>query len=127
MNSLSWLLYMADVLPSLAGFVVFVGSLAGIASAFAWVIGGINAKEIDHDGELRFPGAVWVRDSGPRMLATSIFVIVLGLLVPTTNTFYMIAGSQAGQVVVESEEAQELFDRMERLIDQQLDAYEAPE
>lgn len=110
MNSLSWLLYAADALPSIAAFAAFAAVLIGIAcTIFSFML------ILCHEGD-NPPKFYWGTWAAPFVLCA-----LLSTLIPSQETIYLIAASEIGEQVVETPEAQETFDRLQRLVDQELD------
>ena len=122
MNGLSWLLYFADVLPSISAFVGTGAGILGFTGLVAWIGGGAFANASDEDSD-DYRLAHWWEIMGRKFFLVCVAVVPLTLLIPDTQTFYLIAASEAGEVVVESDEAQMLFDRVTAIIDQELDSF----
>lgn len=120
MNSLSWFLYLAEVLPSLAKTVgVFTGVLiVGITlvSFFRTMAVlesgmGLSARKVEYKSIWGFWGK------------TVIPLLILGTLmtlIPSRDTIYLIAGSEAGEAVVTSEAGQEILNDIQEVIRYQL-------
>jgi MFS family permease len=109
MNSLSWMIYLAEVagnLRSMAALGLFIGApLAGFGLA-VWAI----------EGKI---GPAW------RACLSIYIFFVAGLLVtaafmPSSRTIYMIAASEAGETVVTSPEAKEILNDLRELIRRKL-------
>lgn len=121
MNSLSWFLYLADVLPSLASTVgvpaVIVAICAPIAVGFVWMMSQDSGAPQD------------IRDNITKALKATIFklvpacfvLIVLASLVPSKETIYLIAGSEASEFVVTSDYGQEVLGDIKSIIEAQLE------
>lgn len=109
MNNLSWLIYAADVSEK-------VSSAFGLIATFVGVMGGI--------GIIVLWAAVILEKEpkSPAIYATAIwfFIMVvslpLSLLTPSSKTIYMIAASEAGETIVTSPEAREIFDDLKEVI-----------
>ena len=107
MNSLSWLIYMAQILTSLGYLFITLGTLALLAT-----IGGavcmIVFTTFEHDKEAfaktNRRGRVIVSIFAPM---TVIFILV-GNLLPDKDTLYAIAASQLGEQIVSSGDAKAL-------------------
>lgn len=126
MNSLSILLYIADVLYTLTG--VLTGILI-----FGWIIyavGMLAYKMWSND--------TWSSDEPETKIAKkkarernilpkqkwfwlSGLVILFLTLVPSKDTFYMIVASEAGETVVNTPEAKEIMSDVKEIIDIQLE------
>ena len=126
MNSLSILLYVADVLYTLTG--VLTGILI-----FGWIIYALGmlaykmwsndtwssdapeikaAKKKARERNI-LPKQKWFWLSG--------LVILFLTLVPSKDTFYMIVASEAGETVVNTPEAKEIMSDVKEIIDIQLE------
>lgn len=110
MNNLSWLMYLADVLPNVQAFLVAF-------SIFSFVFGMFVATYIAHDlkgkGKAFFFGAF-----------TTVFALlcmVTATLLPSPKTVYLIAGSEAGEMVVQTEEGQQVISDVKEILQNQID------
>lgn len=116
MNDLSWFLYLADVLPNTAnslGAAGFVVSVFGGVGLVAWK----GIFEIHKDGYYDlvdvpkgFWWAWWV----------FFFLFVISHFIPSKETIYLIAGSEAGEAVATSETGQEILNDIQQVIKHQL-------
>ncbi|MBC8718412.1 hypothetical protein [Ochrobactrum sp. Marseille-Q0166] len=113
MNTLSWLLYLADVAGSakpMFGFIAFmVGLMGGAGVVVLWVISAIEDIE-------KLPATIvtviWVLITIPSL--------ALAILIPSKDTIYLITASQAGEVVVKSDEAKEIMSGLRDIIKEQI-------
>jgi hypothetical protein len=109
MNNLSWTLYLAEVIPSLGtAAVIFSG-------AWGLVCGGI----------LIVWTVAWMDEAAPKpWYGTFITVLsistAVAVLTPPKETIYLIAGSQAGEYVANTPEAQEILDDIRQIIRMQV-------
>ncbi len=111
MNSLSWFLYLADIIPML-GFII------GQAVIVVIVLGGIGMAfwffaTLDDDD---FP-----KPPFKRFFAVVIVMGLIGVLTPSKQTIYLIAGSEAGEYVVTSPEGQEIINDIKAIIKSQIE------
>lgn len=110
MNQLSWFLYLADIIPNIgvAATILLVivliagGPLMG-GWSYAWVEGEIKARP-------------WYGT----FFCTILTLTVISVLVPSKETIYLIAGSQAGEYVVNTPQAQEILSDIHQIIRLQL-------
>lgn len=112
MNQLSWLLYWADILPSLA----ILGSIAAVITLVVHVVTGGFAKAGDPDAKAAHEATRFARWLAPLM-------IVLGLsshLVPEKETFYLIAGSEMGETAINTPEFQKIRKVVNTYLDEAL-------
>lgn len=116
MNSLSWLLYAADVSDSidwLFNIIQFVSVFGG----FFWLFAALLMAESDADAGA---WAVW-RKTGYALLAPAFFgSVLLGSLVPEKDTIYAIAASEMGEEVVKSETAGKAMKALNAWLDRQI-------
>jgi hypothetical protein len=115
MNSLSWFLYLADTLPNIGGFAIFIAILFGFVSTLYVVAKGL-ANSGDNDAKAFV--SVPVVGYSPLIFVLAVFVAIL---IPSKDTIYLIAGSEAGQFVVETPEAQEILNDVKDIIRLQLE------
>lgn len=101
MNSLSWFLYFADVIPNIAKIFYGIG-FSSIAVFVLWVL-------------------YW-----KPFLIVSVFSFLVSAFIPNTETIYMIAGSELGETAITSERGQRVADKIEAYIDLQLDSAKTP-
>ncbi len=105
MNTLSWFLYLIDVignLSTLLGFVLMAGLICVI---FATIMGSVVSDGEIWTTEEWLPYRKWYK----RLWIVLIVCSIISVLIPERRTFYMIAASEAGEVVVKSPEAQEMM------------------
>lgn len=104
MNTLSWFIYWADVLPSFAkGF----GTLFLFCFLFSVFISGYqliknNCKKY-----------IWM----PLLCA---FMLLLSSFIPSQNTLYAIAASEMGEDVYKSEQGQKIVKQLSDWVETQL-------
>lgn len=108
MNSLSWLIYLCSVLPSLSFLFVGVG-FAGLVAYFVGV--GIWSGETgtNHFKSTKLLGII------PAVL------LLIATLIPSERALYMIAASEMGETVVTSEAGQEVFNELKDTVMYQLE------
>lgn len=112
MNSLSWLLYAADVAQGIK-----VGG--GIAATFM-VVGGVAAMPMsflagetyyfyteDEKEEARArPGII--RDVAKKVIIGGVILLSVGAVLPSRTTIMLIAASEVGETILASPQAQEI-------------------
>lgn len=116
MNGLSWVLYLADVSGQIATFFSGVGILCGFTIFGLLVFGNMyNHDMAPHEDKLDVTG----------MLKKAAIIGGISFLVqaviPSKETFYLIAGSEAGEAVVTSEQGQRIITTIGEVIEQQLE------
>lgn len=117
MNKLSWLLYWADTLPSLVHGVGKVFTFLGIQSFFVLVIHLVVSSDVSYcDAGRPLKFALWT-------LPLCILLALSCNLVPSKDTFYMIAASEAGEAAIQTPE----FTKTRQLINKWLDEQIKPD
>jgi len=108
MNNLSWLLYWADVLPS------FAANLQGFAITTLVASAAITFIRCLFDERLFIPRfAYWT-------VPVAIASILLTTFVPSKQTFYLIAGAEVSEKIVDTPE----FNKVRAVINQWLDDHQ---
>lgn len=117
MNSLSWFLYLADVIGNVRGVLILFAIIFGAVTLFWLFAKGCVAADDDESAKkfahfMRF--APWIFVS----------VTFLVAIIPSRDTIYLIAGSEAGEAVVTSEAGQEILNDIKEVIQFQLSEME---
>lgn len=101
MNSLSWLLYLAEVSDSAKGILIIMA----IAGVFALVFSWMPFMFRDED-----PGdwVKWLMTVPKRSAWIVALGVVIFVLAPSRNTIMLIAASEVGETVLASEQAQQI-------------------
>lgn len=115
MNSLSWFLYFADVVGNVQGLLIVAAIFSVFVIVFAALtFGHEQGKYGDKD----------LAKLARRFAKVSVVVCTLSALtaalIPTTQTIYLIAGSEAGEAVVTSPEGEEILSNIKDVIKHQL-------
>lgn len=115
MNGLSWLLYFADVLPNASSAAMFFGVVSTAVFAVVTLITLLTDKGDTSDGWEAFSPKLktW---SGWMAAA----LITVSIMIPTKDTFYLIAASEGAEVVVTSDAAKEMMGDVQTIISLQL-------
>ncbi|MBL4795774.1 MAG: hypothetical protein JKY50_00010 [Oleispira sp.] len=109
MNSLSWFLYLADMLPAL-------GLTCGLLAGFGAVVYPITIMWLNDFGRERGDYTVNFKV----MASVIALLMVVAVIIPSKSTIYLIAGSEAGEAVVTSVEGQEILNDIKTIIKQQI-------
>jgi hypothetical protein len=112
MNGLSWFLYLAEVVGKLgiiSAFTSFVGIFCAIGMFFWWT----HYEEVGKGRKEPKPPV-------KGFLIVWLTALTLYVVVPTQQTIYLIAGSQAGEAVATSETGQEILNDIQEVIKHQL-------
>lgn len=117
MNSLSWLIYLADVLPSLGGILSFAAYPAIIATVI-FTIGFFSTLGESEKEE---------HDFAARILKTAVTVALIcglfGALFPSKQTIMMIAASEFGEKIATTDKAKNLGGKSYQALDKFLSEY----
>lgn len=106
MNTVSIFLYMSSVLPSI-GLLLQVFGLMGVTIFFI-----MGAFSITDGGRCEYPFHGWnVGDYKPNwpVLIVGLVMLFFSTFIPDRETILFIAGSELSEVVVTSEEGQEMY------------------
>lgn len=134
MNRLSWLIYWADVLPSVSSFVaLFAGLLTllfGGLSVFFFFAKDETTKIYRFNDAQNFKEEILVPSDvakaaksvwwAPYAVLVSLLVWCGAFFVPEKETFYLIAASETGEEVLNTPEAAKLRGILNKWLDDQL-------
>lgn len=124
MNSMSWFLYLADVIPPIGTALMFVAVGSMI---FMFAVAG--AAVMNDDLATKYP-SVSKKEAAEADVAFSflkqgkwwafiIIIMLVGTLIPSQKAMYLIMGSEVGEAAIASEPGQ----RVQDLINKKLDEY----
>lgn len=126
MNTLSILLYLSEVVYSLAsvsitGLILFwLGYFLYTFCQKGWadvIYSSDNPELVKKKKEVQLKS---VMPPKKYFLWTAV-VVFLNVLIPSKETFYMIVASEAGEVIVKTPEAQELMKDVREVLDAQIE------
>jgi len=110
MNSLSILIYFAEILPNI-GFLLVLSLFIGMLCYGIYLIVTLVHSDQTYENRSTYLGrAVLV------FLATGL----VAALIPSKETIYLIAGSEAGEMVVSSDAGQDILSDIQEIIEFQL-------
>jgi len=111
MNSLSWLIYAAEVVSNLKGVLVVAAIGSALVIGICSLVAGLNAEFGGEEGEWKkYIRYAWI------VVAFALSAAVL----PSTKTVYLIAASEAGEAVVTNPDAIEMMTDLKAIIKQRL-------
>lgn len=123
MNTLSWFIYFADIVENFSVFLYTFGWLSLIVFAsVCTLLPGKNGKSM-----FPFNGLMDGKRPPYGFGVLGIGLIFLAALIPGTQTIYLIAGSEAGEMVVTSETGKEILSDIQDVIKHQLDTLKTSE
>lgn len=120
MNNLSLLVYLAEIIPNLS----IALALTAVATVILYLIKVFNVA--DNNNNVKNYSRIYPdlrAMQSPSMTPTIVMVVcfvLLAILLPSKSTIYLIAGSEAGETVVKSPEAQEIMNDIQTIIKQQI-------
>jgi len=118
MNTLSWLLYLADV----------VGNVSGVAWAIFWLLAvwaglcGIAAV-IYTDNMEKEKAEQSLKNMGKKIISLILPALIL-VITPSERTVYLIAASEMGEKVINTEAAKKVEHYLTELIENSGDSSE---
>lgn len=123
MNDLSWLLYLADVLPAFSGGVGVVGALISIAALIGLAVNIIMSIYGEGDAsDAEEVKAMSQKLAFFRWLFPCALLLSLSTnLVPSKETFYAIAVSEMGEELLKSPEIGKARKALNNWLDDQLE------
>lgn len=115
MNTLSWFLYLADVINTVQGVFIF-GGVASILflGAKTIYVTSFNDMSINRDRQKPLP-SFW------KNISLAMLMFALAGLIPSKETVYMIAGSELGETAVTSERGERIMNDIETILDLQIE------
>lgn len=116
MNTLSWLIYAAEVSDRASGVFVFLALMFGLGGIP--VIGMLFAAWVDKYGPIKSGIGPFTALVAYLMLETAFLTGAVGL--PSKATIYMIAASEAGEQIVTSPDAIEMMGDLKAIIKKRL-------
>ena len=129
MNSLSWLIYLAGVTDGVGGFLTFITVVIMIATVIFGIVTLALLNETDACRRSNPPE--WTANRrvvrknmlgvATKLLACGILIGLLSAIVPSRQTVLLIAASEIGERVVNSEKMARVGDRMTAVIDPSID------
>tara|TARA_Y100000780_G_C13669839_1_gene411956 strand:- start:1038 stop:1394 length:357 start_codon:yes stop_codon:yes gene_type:complete len=112
MNSLSWVLYLADIIGSFANTIGFF-SFFGIVFIFGLTLFfGFQCDTGDREA------GTWTKPLGYLWIPILCFILIS--FVPSKQTIYMIAASEVGETVVNNPQTQSMVNDLSSLIQKKL-------
>ncbi len=108
MSDIIWLVYMADVLPSLSVVLIWAAVLLGLFYIGEWLVYGISEGNHCVNKHHYFIGA-------------SFALFLLSAFIPTKQTIYMIGGIEASKQLASTIGNSELASKTMQVLNQELD------
>ena len=107
MNAFSWLIYAADRANGVSFLFGLLGLLAAALCLLLTIFKHVGAQD-------------WKGLTKPWLLALTAFLWFISAAIPSRDAFYLIAGSEVGQRIVESPGTQEILGDVKDIITKEL-------
>lgn len=128
MNSLSWMLYLADVAQSASGFLGFVTILGGIVGAGSWAARlALGSSPTIYSWDDKEAKTAEHRELVGIAKKASIYLPIaalatgtLSVAIPTKDTIYAIAASEMGEQALKTPTADKAFKALNAWLDRQI-------
>ena len=126
MNKLSLVIYLADTLPRFASVLLTCGIITIAVIAAITLTRMISKSEHTDSYTKRYHKDMYEYYTNldvtyyVKYIWIGVFLLLVSALVPSKETFYLIAGSEAGEYVVQSEEGREIIEDIQEVIKLQL-------
>lgn len=115
MNDLTWFLYLVDISQNIAPLVVMFG-IAMLVIGFVIPPKGVQPFSFDHKYPLEGIGRL------KNVFIGWCVAVIFVCLIPSEETMYMMAASEAGEAALTSPQGKEVLDKIDLIIKNQLDA-----
>lgn len=112
MNTLSWMIYLAEVAGNAQGFLIAATLSTALALTVATVVFAAAGSVGDAEE------SAWKKPV--RLLWIPTVCGLLSVFVPSTKTLYMIAASETGEVIASTPEAKEMLGDLKDVIRKKL-------
>ena len=106
MNSLSWMIYLADTLDTVRS-IFGQSATVGILFYGLWVVLPFRHMLADMEGAKARPVSVWP-------FAVLFGILIVSAAIPRKETIYLIAASEIGAKAAETEMARDVYDIVRR-------------
>lgn len=117
MNSLSWMIYLADVAGGLDWLLTGLAVIA-LIGGLIWVVVGCCAASDDEFGPNGWKA--WRRVGWAALLPSFLFGVVAGSLIPSSETVYAIAASEVGETALNSDTGNKAVRALNAWLDRQI-------
>lgn len=123
MNSLSWLLYFADILPAIAGawaVIAFFALLGWIAITIVRLFEGDPQHANTRENPFQRGWYVHIPKIQQLFFWVATILGVISYSIPSKDTFYLIIASEGAEVIVTDESAKKMFQDVQSIVSLQL-------
>lgn len=122
MNNLSWILYAADVFFQFGHIILAFGIITVIVFSLVTLIFVGNyfdnyySRYSDDDDKQKGLKFLGYAKYCMRFVIMGVSLMIVSSFIPSQKTMYMIAASEMGEVVVNSQQAKDTLDNVQRII-----------
>jgi hypothetical protein len=123
MNSLSWLLYFADILPAMAeawSVIAFFALLGWIAITVVRLFEDDPANANTKDNPFQRGWYTHIPKIQQLFFWTATILGIVSYSIPSKDTFYLIIASEGAEVIVTDESAKKMFQDVQSIVSLQL-------
>lgn len=113
MNNITWFIYLIDVFSTLDKAVSFLALMGMIASVMALFVSMIVPTNHSDYG--------LAKTTAKRTIVATIIFGLLAVLTPSTQTMYLMLGSEATEDILQSETGKKVYDAINKRLDDYLD------
>lgn len=134
MNSLSWLIYAAEVFARVSVTLVFTAIVCCVAALVTAIVARLNMSDLSRDSRYapnserdsyatKYDFLESVQNTWPlRLVKYAVFCLALSLPIPSSSTVYMIAASEMGEKIATTPEAREMLSDLRQIVSGKLRA-----
>lgn len=131
MNSLSWFIYLADILGNVSGVLTTFAVLGILSGAFGILVGKFvvwdTRGHTDSKKEELANSRTLIGNYGLRFFVLGMIFAFVAMIIPSSKSMYMIAGSEIGETVVTHPETVEVYHEVRDIILDKLREYNIKE
>lgn len=120
MNNLSFILYLSEVLPNVGVVATIVLVISATASIIFFLFKTLITLDSPRNDASALRYITYYSKTLKVFAITAIIACVLVVFIPSKEAVYLIAASEAGEMVVTSETGKELLSDISEVLDAQL-------
>jgi len=124
MNSLSWTIYLAEAIDSLNTFLAATFWAGMVGGTILYLVGISAGDEPSYESsahkERRRSAKDKYRNVGRKAFIVAVIATPFAIITPSAQTIYLIAASQAGEMVIKDPEMQGIFNDLKAIIKQKI-------
>ena len=120
MNTLSWLVYSADVIPNIGNIFIALAVVVVIILGCIFIHGIFERGMARGTESERWAKGASLQKKALFSLWVPFIFITLSAFVPSERTIYMIAASEIGETAYDSFKGSEIYEALKKRIEQEL-------